>query len=344
MEFYHTMTSRREPNLTAIHFATNGQPGILRATNIAATFNLSVVLANSFDYRQWPHPSTKEMVRLLSRDTTTGSILFRRQLPPRMLLIDHILRSNLFPLQHLVYRKRAILEALYRISEGFWFNPIELNMTSLFHFEDKVHRKNLTRAESTPLLFPRLLCQVLKHIGFLAEPRLERRQDYGAILTVNRWQIMPRSYHLPPPDLAEDQPIVDLPIEEQPPPAMHTEEPQIPTSSNLAPATTTPLPTAPASSVPPEPSTPSTIAHTDLAGPSSSAPPPRHITISTWDFLAIIDVVHTFSVTSASFATAHAALTKRMTGTKAALTQNQVILRQIQSHLSLLSISPSVPA
>ena len=116
MEFYHTMTSRREPNPTAIHFSIDVRPRILWAIDITATFNLSVVLANSADYKQWPHPSTREMIRLLSRDTTAGSILFRRQLPPRMLLIDHILRSNLFPLQHLVQRRGAILEALYRIS------------------------------------------------------------------------------------------------------------------------------------------------------------------------------------------------------------------------------------
>ena len=102
IEFYHTMTSRREPNPTAIHFAINGPPGILRAIDIASTFNLSMVLSNSVDYRQWPRPSTREMVRLLSRDTTAGSILFKRQLPLSMLLINHILRSNLFPLQHLV--------------------------------------------------------------------------------------------------------------------------------------------------------------------------------------------------------------------------------------------------
>ena len=119
IEFYHTMTSRRQPNLTAIHFAIDGQPGILRATDIAATFNLSVVLANSTDYRQWPHPSTMEMVRLLSQDTTAKPILFRRQLPPSMLLIEHILQSNRFPLQHIVQRRGVILEALYHISEGF---------------------------------------------------------------------------------------------------------------------------------------------------------------------------------------------------------------------------------
>ena len=138
------MTSKREPNPTAIHFDIDGQAGILRATNIAATFNLSVVLANSVDYRQWPHPSSREMVRLLSRHMTVKPILFRRQLPLSMLLINHILRSNLFPLQHLLQRQGAILKALYCISEGFWFSLVELVMTSLFHFEDKVHHRNLT--------------------------------------------------------------------------------------------------------------------------------------------------------------------------------------------------------
>ena len=124
IEFYHTMTSRHEPNPTAIHFSIDGRSGILRASDITATFNLPVVLANSTAYKQWPHPSPKEMVRLLSGDTTAG--MFRRQLPPRMHLIDHILRSNLFPLQHIVQRRGAILEALYRISEGFWFSPQSL--------------------------------------------------------------------------------------------------------------------------------------------------------------------------------------------------------------------------
>ena len=112
-----------------------------RAIDIVATFNFPVVLANSVDYRQWSHPSTREMVRLLSRDMTTKSILFRRFLPPRMLLIDHILWSNIFPLHHIVQRRGAIMKALYRISEGFWFSPVELIMTSSFHFKDKVLRR-----------------------------------------------------------------------------------------------------------------------------------------------------------------------------------------------------------
>ena len=157
-EFYHTMTSRREVNPTALHFSIDGRPGILRASDIIAALHLPVVLANAAGYRQWPHPSTREMVRLLSMDATGGLILFRRHLPQRMFLIDHVLRSNMFPLQHIVKRRGAILEVLYRISEGYWFNPAELIMTSLFHFEDRVHRRSLPRTKSLPLLFPHLLC------------------------------------------------------------------------------------------------------------------------------------------------------------------------------------------
>ena len=248
IELYHTITSRREPNPTAFHFSIDGRPRILRASDITATYNLLMVLANSAAYRHWPHPSPKEMVRFLSGDTIAGTILFRRQLPLCMHLIEHILRFNLFPHQHIVQRRGAILEALYRISEGFWFSPAELIMTSLFHFEDKVHRRSLPRAESTPLLFPRLLCQVLEHIGFPEEPRLERRRDCEAVLIIDQWHTMPCSYHLPPPDPAEDQPATNIPPEDQPPTAEPIEEPQAP--APLAPATTAPIPLAPVLSHP----------------------------------------------------------------------------------------------
>ena len=51
IEFYHTMTFRREPHPTTLHFSIDGRPGILRASDIAATFNFPVVLANSPYYR-----------------------------------------------------------------------------------------------------------------------------------------------------------------------------------------------------------------------------------------------------------------------------------------------------
>ena len=197
------------------------------------------------------------MVRLLSGDITVGSVLFRRQLPPHMLLIDHILRSNHFPLQHIVQRRGAILKALFRISEGYWFSPAELIMNSLFHFEDKVHRWGLSRAESTPFLFPRLLFQVLEHIGFPDEPRLERRCDSTTSLTVDRWLLLPHS--------------IPLPAEDQPPLIEHFEEPQGATSSVPASPPLAPVPLAPLPSDFSEPNGPSTTPKNGAAA-STSAP------------------------------------------------------------------------
>ena len=125
------MTSRGVSGQMQLPFSIDGRPGVLRAENITAALSLPVVLANSTYYWQWPQPSPREMVLYLSRDTTAGSILFHRQLPPHMPLTDHVLRSNLFPLQHYLQRRGAILEALYWISKGYWFNPAELVMTAL---------------------------------------------------------------------------------------------------------------------------------------------------------------------------------------------------------------------
>ena len=138
---------------------------------------LPAVLAISTGYRAWPQPSQREMVRCLARDTAAGPILFRKQLPPQMLLVDHLIRTILFPLQHYVQCRGAILKALYRISEGFWFSPSELVMTSLLQFEEKVHRKGLARAESLSLLMPRLLSQVLEHRGSMRSHASSRGSD-----------------------------------------------------------------------------------------------------------------------------------------------------------------------
>ena len=175
LQFYHSMTSRGAPSPLELQFSIDDRPGVLRAADISAALGLQTVQANSGGYRDWPQPTHREMVRILTRDTTAGPVLFRRQLPPQMLLIDHLLRTSLFPLQHYIQRRGAILEAMYRISGGYWFSPSELVMTSLLHFEEKVHHKGLARAESLPLLMPRILSQVLEHLGFPEEPRIKRR-------------------------------------------------------------------------------------------------------------------------------------------------------------------------
>ena len=184
LQFYHSMTSQGASSPLELRFSIDDRPGVLRAADISAALGLQAVQANSGGYRDWPQPTQREMVRILARDTTVGPVLFRRQLPPQMLLIDHLLRTSLFPLQHYVQRRGAILEALYRISEGFWFSPSELVMTALLHFKDKVHRKGLARAESIPLLMPRLLSQVLEHLGFPEEPWIKQRIRCPQVLTM----------------------------------------------------------------------------------------------------------------------------------------------------------------
>ena len=196
LQFYHSMTSQGAPSPLELRFTIDDQSGVLRAADISATLGLQAMQANSGVYREWPQPTQREMVRILAQDTTARPVLFWRQLAPQMLLIDHLLRTSLFPLQHYVQRRGAILEALCRISGGYWFSPSELVMTSLLHFEDKIHRKGLARAESLPLLMLRLLCQVLEHLGFPEEPRIEMRVRCPQVLSMERTMVMPISFLL----------------------------------------------------------------------------------------------------------------------------------------------------
>ena len=286
-------------------------------------------------------------------DATGGSVFFRRHLPQRMLLIDHVLRSNMFPLQHIVQRRRAILEVLYRISEGYWFSPAELIMTSLFRFEDKVHRRSLPRAESLPLLFPRLLCQVLENIGFPAEPRIERRHDCEATLTIERWWARPRAFHLPPPRSDEDEPDDDSPRWDLSPIAEHAGGSPVPVSPvapqvSSAPPVTPPVasasvPHASMLSTSPQTSGSMPTIQSDIVGPSTSTQPPQYITLSARDFLALMETVRTFSATTAPFAASQAAHVERMTRTEASIAQIQASIIRIENHLGLPAISPQDP-
>ena len=224
LQFYHSMTSWGAAGPLELQFSIDDRPGVLRAVDISAALGLHIPPANSEGYQAWAHPPQWEMVRILAQDTTTGLVLFRRQLPPQMLLVDHLFRTSLFPLQHYVQRRGAILEALYRISEGYWFSPSELVMTSLMHFEEKVHRKGLVRAESLPLLMPRLLCQVLEHLGFPEEPRIEMRVRCPLALSMERVMAMPISFILQQQD-QEEVPSPEPEVERSPVPHMSPPSP-----------------------------------------------------------------------------------------------------------------------
>ena len=200
-----------------------------------------------------------------------------------MLLTDHILQSNLFPLQYYQQRRGAILEAPYRISEGFWLNPTELIMTALLHFEENVHRKGLTHADTIPLLMPRLLCHVLEHLGFPEEPRIECRQSCAMIIAHERTLSMPHSFLFRQQEDVEDDNAENLPRDEQPVLVVEVEGTSVPDSSPPVPPPTDPAPP-------------------ETAGPYfTSQQPSEHIPVTYRDFLAVMDAVRTFAATSTSF-------------------------------------------
>ena len=252
LQFYHSMTTWGADGPLELHFSIDYRRGVLRAADISAALGLRIRPANVEGYRAWAHPPQREMVRILARDSTDGPILFRRQLPPQMLLVDRLFRTSLIPLQHYVQRRGAILEVLYRISEGYWFSPSELVMTSLMYFEEKVHRKGLVRAESLPLPMPRVLFQVLEHLGFPTEPRIERRIRFPLVLPLERVMTMLVSFLLRQQDqeevpdrVAKDSHRDYMPAPEpeiQRSPAPHMSPPSPPPHSTSATAADTPGP------------------------------------------------------------------------------------------------------
>ena len=154
-----------------------------------------------------------------------------------MLLVDVELRTNLFPLQHRVQRRGAILEALFCISEGYYFGPHHLIMVVLLHFEEKVHTRRLARAATIHLLFPRLLCHVLAHMGFPADPHSEPRRHCQESFSLDQWnQVwlhqhspkLPAPRAVPPPPIsalstsAPSEPVPEAASSDAPPAVPHT--------------------------------------------------------------------------------------------------------------------------
>ena len=311
-QFYYSMTSREADGPLEIHFRIDDRRGVLSPAVISAALRLRIPPRNAEGYRDWAHPPYREMVRALARDATAGPVFYRRQLPPHMLLIDHLLRTCLFPLQHYVQRRGPILEALYRISGNFLFSPSELVMTSLLQFEEKVHRKDLARAESIPLLMPRLLCYVLEQMGFPEEPRIEMIDRCPQVVSVDRVMTMPVHFHIRSQDRKE--------VPGQEAEDAHTD---MPAPEPEVQRTPTPISDR---SPPSPPHTTSAAAPTDTPGPSYSAHhSPEYTHVSSREIAGVMDAISTLAATQAA---QHAAQEQR-------LTQCYTMLQQIMTHLGL---------
>ena len=173
-------------------------------------------------------------------------------------------------------------------------------MTVFLHFEEKVHRKDLTREEAIPLSIPRFLCHVLEHLGFPEEPCIDRRQSCPVILSLERTLSMPLSFLLHQQEEVVDDYAEDLPRGEQPV--------SIPDASPPVPPPTAPAPLK-------------------TAGPSStSQQPSKHILVTYRDLSTVMDVVRALATTTASLAASQTALAERMARAEFTLAQNQVIL------------------
>ena len=111
-------------------------------------------------------------------------------------------------------------------------------MAALLYFEEKVHRKKLLRADAIPLLFPRLLCQILEHLGYLAKPQLEHRRICREIFTLDKWTSMtaygaepgaptgPKHPNIPHLEQPEEPQPVEIPADMRvPAPAVPSSEP-----------------------------------------------------------------------------------------------------------------------
>ena len=189
-------------------------------------------------------------------------------------------------------------------------------MTVLLHFEDKVHRKGLVRAEGLPLLMSRLLSQVLVHLGFLEEPRIERRIICTKVLSMERSLTMPISFILQQQDQEQvpDEVVEDPPRGKDPVPEVEVEVERSPVP-DLSPPSPPPPPSAPALA--------------DTSGPSYTAQhSPEHVQVSSRELAAIKDAV-------CSIATTQASLDQRLALAEATIEHSHAMLLCIMSHLGL---------
>ena len=185
-------------------------------------------------------------------------------------------------------------------------------MTSLLHFEEKLHRKGLARAEGLPLLMSRLLSQVLEHLGFPEEPRIKQRIRCTQVLSTERSLYMPISIILQQQEEVADDAAKDPPRGEDPVPEMEVEVEMSPVPDSSPPS---PPPTSPAP--------------TNTAGSShTSQQSPKHVHVSSRELAAVMDAV-------CALATTQASLDQRMARAEATLVHSHAMLLWIMSHLGL---------
>ena len=97
LEFYMSMTTHHVQNPNVIYFTIDGRHGVLGARHIVEALHIPYEHVSPVNFKEWSYFSQRDMVRILSRGTSTRSFVLRKELSPGMLLVDVVLRSNIFP-------------------------------------------------------------------------------------------------------------------------------------------------------------------------------------------------------------------------------------------------------
>nr|CAN82550.1 hypothetical protein VITISV_037163 [Vitis vinifera] len=229
----------------------------------------------------------------------------------------HIVEALRIPYKRasLGVEERSFARGIVQDIRGILLWPHHLIMAAFLYFEEKVHRKKLLRVDAIPLLFPRLLCQILEYLGYPFEPQLERRRICREIFTLDKWTSM-TAYGVEP----------GAPAGLEHPEIPHPQQPEEPQPVKIPADMRAPAPTVPSTEPIPEvaPSAPPATPWTPPVIPSILEPPPSsepRITISMSEYRGLC---HTFQALAAS----QSILTQQVTALRAH--QEQIIATQTQ--------------
>ncbi|RVW97587.1 hypothetical protein CK203_046524 [Vitis vinifera] len=277
MDFYQSMTTHHVRDPTVIHFTIDGRSWYSGARHIAEALRIPYEPARPEDYRVWTNPSPSDI--------------------------------------HWVQRRGALLEALYRISEGFFFGPHHLIMAGLLYFEEKVHQKKLLRADAIPLLFPDCYVRFWNTWDTQLRPQFESKRICREIFTLDKWTNM-TAYSA--------KPVAPAGVEH--PGIPHAEQPQEPQPIETPADTRAPAPAVPSA----DPTTPQpSPVFSATSQPSSSAEPRTTISIS--EYRALCHTLHTLTTSQSTLTQEMAALRAHQEQIIATQTQHTAILRQFRA-------------
>ena len=78
LDFYQSMTTRCIRDPIVVHFTIDGRHGILGSRHIVEALHIPYEHVSPVNFKEWSYFSQRDMVRILSRGTSTRSFLLRK--------------------------------------------------------------------------------------------------------------------------------------------------------------------------------------------------------------------------------------------------------------------------